>query len=114
MTGCMECAVLYNRRMTKRKRPLLTVTVDAELKRRLKAVTKQIPGATLSGVVGELLKVTVPMIEEVVGVMVKARQADGSIDDDAARQGMAAWIGTKVLTLYDTQGQLGLGKEDST
>jgi hypothetical protein len=114
MTRCAEWALLYNRAMTKRKRPILTVTVDADLKRRLKVLAKQIPGGTLSGVVGELLTMTLPMMEEVVAVMVKARQADGSIDDEEARRGMAAWIGTKVLSLYDTQGHLGLGKEDGT
>jgi hypothetical protein len=98
-----------------RKRPVLTVTVDADVKARLQAVAAQIPGgASVSGVVSELLRVALPMIESVVQVMVDARQDDGSFDDAAARRGMAAWIGTTMLSLYDTKGELGPGEEDGT
>jgi glycosyltransferase A (GT-A) superfamily protein (DUF2064 family) len=98
----------------KRKRPLLTVTVDADVKARIVALAGKIPAGTVSGVVRELLKTTLPLMEAAVQVMEDAMQADGSLDEAAAKKGMAAWIGTQLLTLYDTQAQLGIGKEDGT
>jgi glycosyltransferase A (GT-A) superfamily protein (DUF2064 family) len=98
----------------KRLRPVLTVTVDADVKARIVALAGKIPAGTVSGVVRELLKTTLPLMEAAVQVMEDAMQADGSLDEAAAKKGMAAWIGTQLLTLYDTQAQLGIGKEDGT
>jgi hypothetical protein len=98
--------------MTKRTRPTLTITVDADVKGRLFAVAKKIPGGTVSGVVGEMLKLTLPMMESVVGILEAARREDGTLDEGVARDGMAAYIGTQLITLYDTQGKLLPSKEE--
>jgi hypothetical protein len=98
----------------KRKRPVLTVTVDADVKARVQALAAEIPGGTVSGVVGELLAMTLPMMESVIGVMRAAQREDGSLDEAVARERMGAWIGTQVLSLYDTQAKLGEGGDDST
>jgi hypothetical protein len=91
----------------KRKRPVLTVTVDADVKARIEVLAAKIPGGNVSGVVRELLKTTLPMMEQAVQVLEEAQQEDGTIDVPAARKAMGAWIGTQLLTLYDTQGKLG-------
>jgi hypothetical protein len=98
----------------KRLRPVLTVTVDADVKARIEVLAKKIPGGSTSGVVRELLKTTLPLMEAAIQVMEDAMRADGTLDEGAAKQGMAAWIGTQLLTLYDTQMKLGIGKEDGT
>lgn len=92
---------------TKRNKPVLTVTVEPEVKARIYALAAKIPGGTVSGVVRELLKTTLPMMEQAIDVMVEAQQEDGTIDVPAARKAMGAWIGTQLLTLYDTQAKLG-------
>jgi hypothetical protein len=99
---------------TKRKRPVLTVTVERETKERLEALARKIPGGTVSGVTRELLATTLPLMEQVVKLLEDAKLADGSFDEAVARDRLGAWIGTQVLTLYDTQGKLGAGGEDGT
>ncbi len=91
----------------KRKRPVLTVTVDADVKARIEVLAGKIPAGSVSGVVRELLRTTLPMMEQAVAVLEEAMREDGSIDEPAARQAMGAWIGTQLLTLYDTQAKLG-------
>jgi hypothetical protein len=99
---------------TKRIRPILTVTVDPETKARIRALAAKIPGGTLSGVVEELVKTTLPMMEAAVQVMHDSKRSDGTLDEVAARERMGAWIGTQLLTLYDTRAKLGIGEEDIT
>jgi hypothetical protein len=92
---------------------MLTVTVDPDIKARVRALADQIPGGTLSGIVEELLKTTLPMMEAAFQVMQEAKREDGSLDEAAARERMGAWIGMQLLKLYDTQGQLGGGGDNS-
>jgi hypothetical protein len=97
----------------KRKRPTLTCTVEAEVKARLVEVVRKIPAATLSGMVNEMLKMTLPVMEAVVSIVESAKREDGTLDEVVARERMAAYIGTHVLTLYNTQLGLGLDEEES-
>jgi hypothetical protein len=88
--------------MAKRKRPTLTVTMDADLRRRLFGLAATIPGATVSGIVEEAMKATLPLFEGAAEAIQLARRPDGTIDDDLARREMSAFIGSQLLQLYDT------------
>lgn len=106
--------VQYTWRMAppkKRIRPVMSVTVDLETKQRIDALARSIPGGTASGVVRELLATTLPLMEQAVAVMRNSMRDDGTLDEAAARDRMGAWIGTQLLTLYDTQAKLGIGEE---
>lgn len=99
---------------TKRNMPVLTVTVDADTKDRIVLLAKKVPGGSISGIVRELVRGTLPMMEAAVEIMHTSMREDGSLDEAGAKERMGAWIGTQLLTLYDTQRKLGIGEESTT
>lgn len=85
----------------KRVRPVLTVTMDPDLLERLYTVHAALPGATLSGVVEELMEASLPMFEAMVAALQEAKGDDGVVDDDRAKDAIAKWAGAQLLGLSD-------------
>jgi hypothetical protein len=79
------------------------VTVDVDLKQRLFATAERIPGATVSGILRELLKVGLPIFEQVAEVMTETTREDGTLDRELAQERMGQWIGVQMLKMYDTR-----------
>jgi hypothetical protein len=96
----------------KRKRPTLSITVDANVRHRLFVMARKLPGGTVSGVVGEMLTLLLPVMEDVVQMLEDARRADGRLDVEQYRDRMAAYVGTTLIKMYDTQGVLEPREED--
>lgn len=88
----------------RRIRPRLTITVDPEVYRQLHEVRDLLPGSSLSGIVSELLEVSLPVFEGVVDTLKEARDDDGQLDEARARDALARWAGAQLLGLSDTFG----------
>ncbi len=80
-----------------RNRPTLTVTIDAELDARLRALVERLPGATLSVLLDELLEAVLPLYEDMADGMIRAKRPDGSMDEVKAQDHIAAAIGSRIL-----------------
>lgn len=80
-----------------RRRPTLTVTIDAEHMRRLKVVVGKMPGGKLSALVDEMVGMTLPIFEEVVDAFQKARRPDGSLDEAMAQERVEAYLGSMMF-----------------
>jgi hypothetical protein len=82
-----------------RKRPTLTVTISAGHMERLRKLVGRLPGkrSNLSGVVDEMLGMTLPMLEHAAAAFEEALRPDGSTDDDLMRDRMAAYLGQQIL-----------------
>lgn len=80
----------------RRNRPSLTVTIDPELDRRLRALVELLPGSSLSIVVDELLTAALPTYEGMAQAIHEARSADGLVDEARARRLAGAFIGSMV------------------
>lgn len=91
----------------KRVKPRISLTLDPEVYGRLRAVRDRIPGASLSGVVNELLAVSLPVMEEMAKALRESQREDGTIDEVRARDGLARWAGAQLLGLSDTFGSAG-------
>lgn len=87
-----------------RKRPTLTVTIDAERYARLRALVGQVPGGSLSGIVDDLLGMSLPVMEEMVAAYVAARRLDGSYDEAAVQRRIEAYIGATLLKMHNWAG----------
>ncbi|MBW7856699.1 MAG: hypothetical protein H3C44_10650 [Ignavibacteria bacterium] len=83
----------------KRKRPVLTVTLDAEVIARLREAQRLLPGSSLSGIVSELLQMSLPLVEGMIAALREARRDDGTVDDDRAKDSLARWAGAQLLGL---------------
>jgi hypothetical protein len=101
-----------------RTRPVLTVTIDADRLRRLRRLTSRIPGAKASAVVDEMLKLTLPIWEEVADAFEAARRADGTADEAMAQKHVEAYLGAMLLKFmagqHDPENPFAKGGEDST
>jgi hypothetical protein len=82
---------------TKRNRPSLTVTIDPDVNDRVRALVSKLPGATLAGVMDELLEAALPLYEDMADALVRAKRPDGSMDEDQARELVGAAIGARIL-----------------
>lgn len=84
-----------------RNRPTLTVTIKAENMRRLRALVGRLPakGANLSGIVDEMLLLTLPMFENAAEAYQAAMRPDGTTDDDVMRDRFAAYLGQTMLRM---------------
>jgi hypothetical protein len=72
------------------------VTLDPELRARVVALAAALPGATISGVMDELLQASLPIFEDVAAAMRGATGAEG-LDEAAAQDTLAALIGSRIL-----------------
>jgi hypothetical protein len=97
-----------------RTRPVLTVTVKPENLERLKELVTKIPGGKLSGVVDEMLTLTLPIFEQVVQAFVRAQREDGTTDPELARQHLEAYIGATLFKMYNSAGFLTGEGDEST
>jgi hypothetical protein len=84
-----------------RKRPTLTVTISADHMERLRRLVGRLPGkrSNLSGVVDEILGLTLPMLEHAADAFEAALQPDGSRDDQVMRDRFATYLGQQLLSL---------------
>jgi hypothetical protein len=81
---------------------MLTTTVDADLKRRVVALANAIPGGTISGVLEEVLKAALPLLEVATKAFQDARKSDGTVDEAVLQQQLGQWIGVQMLKMYST------------
>ena len=81
----------------KRNRPTLTVTIDAEINDRLRALVGRLPGATLSVLLDELLAASLPLFEDMAESMSRSTRPDGSVDEAQAQEHIAAALGARIL-----------------
>jgi hypothetical protein len=84
-----------------RNRPTLTVTIKAAHMERLRALVGRLPakGANLSGIVDEMLALTLPMFENAAEAYQAALRPDGTTDDDVMRDRFAAYLGQQMLRM---------------
>ena len=90
---------------------MLTVTVEPEIRERIDAVVEAMPGSTLSGLVEQLLLASLPAFEQVAVAVQASRDEAGVVDEAAATEHMANWVGRQLLklasgpdALYNTTG----------
>ena len=97
---------LYRVAMSKKRRirPRLNITVDPAIHARLLELQKLLPGSSLSGIIGELLELSLPAMEGMLEVLRDSRRDDGSVDEDRARDGLAQWAGAQLLGLHEPLG----------
>ena len=92
----------------KRKRPVLTVTVKPDLLDRLTAVQEALPsGTTLSGLVDELIEMSLPAMEAMVAAFSEAKTEDGTVDEARAKESLAKWVGSQLLSVRQMGGPAG-------
>jgi len=89
---------------TKRR---LSVSLSIEVADRLDRVVSLIPGATRSGVLDEMLALTLPEMEGLVQLLASARDESGQWDEAAARDHLASWVGSRVLRMSAPDGEGG-------
>ena len=89
---------------TKRR---LSVSLSTEVADRLDRVVSLLPGATRSGVLDEMLAVTLPEMEDLVQLLTSARDESGRWDEAAARDHLASWVGVRVLRMTAPDGDGG-------
>lgn len=89
----------------KRIRPKISLSLDPDVYRRLRAVRDRMPGTpSFSVLVSELLAVSLPMMEHMAKALVEAQREDGTVDELRARDALAKWAGAQLLGLSDTTG----------
>lgn len=92
------CGVAHHR-----NRPTLTVTIDADVMLRLRALVEGLPGSSLSLLVEELLEAALPTYEGMLEAINEARGSDGTVDEAKARRLAAANIGAWVTRAIGEQ-----------
>ena len=80
-----------------RNRPTLTVTIDADINDRLRALVDLLPGATLSVLLDELLGAALPLYEDMAASLTQSKRPDGSVDEAKAQEDIAAKLGMRIL-----------------
>jgi hypothetical protein len=80
-----------------RHRPSLSLTLDPEVERRLRALADTIPGANLSQLVDELLLASLPLYEDMAQAFVQSMKAGGEVDEARAEELFSAAIGARIL-----------------
>lgn len=88
----------------KRVKPRVSLSIPPEVHQRILELQRILPGASFSGIVGELLKISLPAMEAMTDAMTEARLPDGSVDEQRARDRLARWAGAQLLGLSDTYG----------
>lgn len=86
----------------RRIKPRLTITVDPGVHRRLHEIQSMLPGSSVSGIVSELLEISLPVFEGMARALKDAKGDDAKLDDDRARDALARWAGSQLLGLSDT------------
>lgn len=86
----------------KRVKPRVSVSIPPEVYQRIVELQRILPGASFSGIVGELLTISLPAMEAMTDAMTEARLPDGSVDEQRARDRLARWAGAQLLGLSDT------------
>jgi len=76
-----------------------SITLSPEVADRLDRIVAQLPGATRSGVLDELLALALPDFEDLVRLLDQARDPSGTFNEAAARDQLAAWVGQRVLRM---------------
>lgn len=107
---CGHCGheeVLPSGMAKKRNRPTLTVTIDPDVHERLRSLVDQLPGATLSVLLDELLIAALPIFEDMAAAIRGAQAMEGGYDESVAQDTLAALIGARILrasglTVQDT------------
>lgn len=92
---------------TRRIKPRVTVTLDKDVYDRLQRLRRVLPGATVSGVVNEVLSLGLPVVEEMGKAMREAMSEDGTLDEMRARDALAKWAGAQ---LFDFVSDIQAGK----
>lgn len=97
----------------------MSLTLDPDINARVRALVAKMPGATISGVVDELLGASLPLYEDMADAMLAARDADGVMNEAAAKDAIGAAIGARIvraigLGVQHTDPASGEGGEDST
>lgn len=85
----------------KRIRPRLTITVDPAIHRGLRELQELLPGSSLSGIVGELLEVSLPVMQGMLEALRESRGSDGEVDEERAKDALAKWAGAQLLGITD-------------
>lgn len=97
---------LYRVAMSKKRRirPRLNITVDPAIHARLLELQKLLPGSSLSGIIGELLEVSLPVMEGMLEALRETLHEDGTVDEARARDAIAQWAGAQLLGLHEPLG----------
>lgn len=85
-----------------RNRPTLTVTVDSENYRRLRALVARMPMVKgPSALIDEMLTMTLPAFEQVADIYEQTLRPDGSTDRQLAQERMATFVGAQLFALME-------------
>jgi len=68
---------------------------------RLDRMRDGLPGMTRSGIVEEVLDMTLPIMEELLAALQEARNESGDLDEAQLRDRLALWTGQQLLTFTD-------------
>lgn len=88
----------------RRVRPRVTITVDPGVHKRIRELQKLLPGSSVSGIIGELLEVGLPVAEGMLQALRESRGEDGKVDEARARDALARWAGAQLMDLADPLG----------
>jgi predicted DNA-binding protein len=90
-------AVLHSGVPIKRDRPQVSATLEFETHERVRTLVEQLPGATLSGVLNELIEASLPIYEDMAAAMLAAKRPDGSMDERKAKRDVSARVAARLV-----------------
>lgn len=87
--------------MAKRRRPTIHITISRENLDALDQLQATIPGMSRSGIVDELLALSLPSFQEIASLIEATRTESGDLDTARARDALAMWTGQQLLKFTD-------------
>ena len=85
---------------TKRVKRKISITLEPAVHDTLMRMKEQMPGMTASGVINEILSLSLPQLEELVTTLRAAiDETTGQLDNQRARDEFAKWAGAQMLDL---------------
>jgi hypothetical protein len=81
------------------RRIVKSISFSPEHLETLDRIRDAIPGMSRSGVLAEVLDMTLPMMEELVITLQQARDESGAFDEAKARDRLAYWTGQQLLKM---------------
>lgn len=90
--------------MGKRAKAKTSITLDQDVYQRLLRVKGAMPGLTVSGVINELLSLSLPALEDMGRALEKAwDEQSQTFDELRAKDALAHWAGAQMLDLVSHQ-----------